>query len=310
MTEYYLTREDIAKKYGVPEQKKFPLPDAGHVRSAIKFFNYVDPKYERQLAKAILQRAKEYGVDISEMSIGDNNRFKKYLPKQELYHYGILGQKWGIRRFENPDGTLTEAGKARYGKGEKGQKNFSKDFKRMYKKSDRTNNDFKNRVTNKVGSLVSKEEVEMLAVKREKAFKLFDKVDRLEDELYNKASKQAYKEAFDWMEKNDPDYLNEIIKRNNGDKYGLDSFHDFRKVYEGYEDSIYTTLSKDFNKKHPEIKEADDVWRDYMNSCKEVTNNLLGKYGDRTVNGKALSDILFDAVDINKLLSMYPEHKR
>ena len=91
MTEYYLTREDIAKKYGVPEQKKFPLPDAGHVRSAIKFFNYVDPKYERQLAKAILQRAKEYGVDISEMSIGDNNRFKKYLPKQELYHHGILG---------------------------------------------------------------------------------------------------------------------------------------------------------------------------------------------------------------------------
>lgn len=33
----------------------------------------------------------------------------------ELQHYGILGQKWGIRRFQNPDGTLTPAGKARYG---------------------------------------------------------------------------------------------------------------------------------------------------------------------------------------------------
>lgn len=32
----------------------------------------------------------------------------------ELYHFGIKGQKWGIRRFQNPDGTLTKEGKARY----------------------------------------------------------------------------------------------------------------------------------------------------------------------------------------------------
>ena len=33
----------------------------------------------------------------------------------ELYHYGVKGQKWGIRRYQNPNGTLTEEGKIRYG---------------------------------------------------------------------------------------------------------------------------------------------------------------------------------------------------
>lgn len=32
----------------------------------------------------------------------------------ELYHHGILGQKWGVRRYQNEDGSLTEAGKSRY----------------------------------------------------------------------------------------------------------------------------------------------------------------------------------------------------
>lgn len=31
----------------------------------------------------------------------------------ELYHHGIKGQKWGVRRFQNPDGTYTNAGKER-----------------------------------------------------------------------------------------------------------------------------------------------------------------------------------------------------
>ena len=31
-----------------------------------------------------------------------------------LIHYGILGMKWGVRRYQNKDGSLTSAGKKRY----------------------------------------------------------------------------------------------------------------------------------------------------------------------------------------------------
>ena len=85
MPKYYVAgvafpRDD--KKYGLPEIKKFPMPDAAHVRSAIRFFNYVTPRYEKKLAAAILYRMKEYGLTFEDISVSPVNRFYKYIPKK------------------------------------------------------------------------------------------------------------------------------------------------------------------------------------------------------------------------------------
>ena len=70
--------------YGIPEIKKYPMPDKKHVKSAIRFFNYVDPKYERELAKAIIEKAEEFGLIFDEdITVGEDNRFKKYLPEKK-----------------------------------------------------------------------------------------------------------------------------------------------------------------------------------------------------------------------------------
>lgn len=59
----------------------------------------------------------------------------------ELQHHGIKGQKWGIRRFQNKDGSLTPAGNKRYGSKENFEKQYPEDVKKsIYKAKSGMNN--------------------------------------------------------------------------------------------------------------------------------------------------------------------------
>lgn len=48
-----------------------------------------------------------------------------------LQHHGIKGQKWGVRRYQNEDGSLTPAGKKRYSNGDLAYKDFKKAIRRQ-----------------------------------------------------------------------------------------------------------------------------------------------------------------------------------
>lgn len=91
--------------------------------AAKAFYNELNDEEKSRLYKLAENRLNAKSSNKSQntyrMHTGQIQRAKS---SNELYHHGILKMKWGIRRFQNPDGTLTEAGKERYRKGNKERK--------------------------------------------------------------------------------------------------------------------------------------------------------------------------------------------
>lgn len=50
--------------YGLPDRREYPMPDAAHVRAAEAYFRYCPEDLKPRLARAILAKAREFGVDV------------------------------------------------------------------------------------------------------------------------------------------------------------------------------------------------------------------------------------------------------
>ena len=118
-----------------------------------------------------------------------------YYHSSELYHHGILGMKWGIRRYQNKDGSLTAAGKKRYAKEEyKNNKKIAKEKYRAAKES--ADRQYESDTVEKRQAL--DQEKERFAEKNAETNRHYERKIRAQENIRNKA-----KEEMDFWE--DPD---------------------------------------------------------------------------------------------------------
>ena len=56
-------------EFGLPQERAYPMPDAAHVRAAEAYFRYAPDNLKPELARNILRKAQEFGVDVKSPTV-------------------------------------------------------------------------------------------------------------------------------------------------------------------------------------------------------------------------------------------------
>lgn len=187
------------------------------------------------------------------------------MDNNELTHWGIKGQRWGIRRFQNKDGSLTEAGKKRRGIDDNDDDDTeSTETKReRLLKSTNASELYKNR------NLLTTAE-------------LNERLNRIDTE--RRLSEAAAKESK--PKKTAIDRVNTILKYGNK----INEIYNFTKtpVMKALKNKLFGGKIKDYS------MPLDKIWK----MKDSLTNEELSKALQRSNTEKAIKQVLDDAAEV------------
>lgn len=217
-----------------------------------------------------------------------------YVVSDELCHHGILGMKWGVRRYQNTDGSLTAAGKRRYNGGSVNDARAKyKSAKKEFNKSFNAYNNRRHQAysfsakkrkanTQRFEDAMKKGEVLRKAEQEYKTAKKTDKINRSADRKLARSSKydqailsarsrnreriqnSGNKKIEKASRQYDADYVDAVKAHQKakikdfdvGTRMVKDGQDHYNRVISSYRDAKLSALDNKAFKKSPEYKQA------------------------------------------------------
>ena len=190
--------------------------------------------------------------------------------QKELYHFGVRGMKWGQRRYQNEDGSLTPLGEKRYGaNGKRGSLGRTMDLNKMDNERviAKSKADWYRGVANdRYNRQKYRAEKKGLAIpaKDAKTLKYLDKAKKY-NELSEKSRKMGEKILADTLSKK----MN--VRSSDVAKYG----------YDGYTAGVYYTVRKKGQGKHIHRKRDTQKMINAANRMARASSFAYGYYSGR-----------------------------